>query len=48
MTRGQRAIHRTVWWVLGPLLLLAVAWAVFHRTEVPPQEPPAALQEPHR
>ena len=45
MTRGQRAIHQRVWWVLGPLLLVAVGYALLRRAEVPAQEPPAVVQE---
>lgn len=31
MTRGQRALHRTVWLVLTPLLVLGLALAVWSR-----------------
>lgn len=31
MTRGQRALHRAVWLVLAPLLLLGLALAVLSR-----------------
>lgn len=31
MTRGQRALHRTLWRVLAPLLLLMLAFAVLGR-----------------
>lgn len=31
MTRGQRTLHRTVWLVLAPLLVLGLAVAVWSR-----------------
>lgn len=31
MTRGQRALHRTLWLVLAPLLVLGLAVAVWSR-----------------
>ena len=31
MTRGQRALHRTLWLVLAPLLVLGIAVAVWSR-----------------
>jgi hypothetical protein len=31
MTRGQRALHRALWLVLAPLLVLGLAVAVWSR-----------------
>lgn len=42
MNRAQRRAHRAIWLVLGPLILAAVAWALYDRAEPPPSELPGA------
>lgn len=33
--KRHRSLHRVVWFVLPPALLLAVVWAWTHRSEMP-------------
>jgi len=37
VNRAQCNAHRPVWWILAPLLLAAVAWAVVDRWHYPDQ-----------
>lgn len=39
MNRAQRNTHRLVWWILAPLLLAILAWAVVDRWVFPDQPP---------
>lgn len=39
MNRAQRNAHRVVWWVLAPLLLAILAWAVVDRWAYPEESP---------
>lgn len=39
MNRAQRNAHRIVFWVLGPLLVAVVVWAVVDRWVYPEQPP---------
>jgi len=40
MNRAQRNTHRLLWWVLAPLLVGLVAWAVVDRVSYPEVPPP--------
>jgi len=42
VNRAQRNTHRFVWWILAPLLVAVVAWAVVDRWAYPE----AAAAEP--
>lgn len=46
MTRGQRRAHLAMWAVIGPLVLIALGWALTHRPAVAPADPPPALEAP--
>ena len=37
MNRAQRRAHRLIWWVLAPLLLSILGWAVVDRWVYPEQ-----------
>lgn len=43
MTRGQRRVHKLLWWAAAPLLLAVVLWSLIDRWHVPASEPPAVL-----
>ncbi|MGF1467746.1 MAG: hypothetical protein ACFCGT_16600 [Sandaracinaceae bacterium] len=44
MTRGQRLAHRRLWWVLAPLIVATLIYAVVFRQTVPVEGPPTTLR----
>ncbi|MEQ8765268.1 MAG: hypothetical protein RL885_15140 [Planctomycetota bacterium] len=41
MTRDLRTLHRRLWWLLAPLLLAALTWAITQHVSYPADSVPA-------